>query len=164
MALGIHFALDPATEKQMLAAVGDDKAVLALVEHIEETWSDRLTCHHEQTWDPLHRCLGNGTLEYDSGGYPLGAAVLGGRQLIQGERDYTVSYLTGDQVREVAQALDIIEEEWFRQRYYRLHETDYHGPVDEEDLDQTWADFEDTREFFDRAAEANHAVIFTLDA
>jgi hypothetical protein len=166
MSLGVHFALDSATETRVLALAeaGNDEALLELLAEIEETWHERRTCHHDKAWDALHRTLTDGKLEYANGTYPLGAAVLGGRQLIAGEREYTISYLSASQVRDVTEALDVIEEDWFRQRYFALGETDYYGPVDEDDLDYTWADFSDTREFFARSAEAGLAVIFTVDA
>lgn len=164
MSLGVHFALDPATETRLLAAVGDDDAVLALVEEIEESWDERMTCQHDKAWDALHRCLTDGNLEYANGTYPLRAVVLGGRQLLLGEQDYTISYVSAGQVREVAEALDVIEENWLRQRYATLSNTSYYGPVDEDDFDDTWSDLQDTREFFDRAAATGRAVIFTVDA
>jgi hypothetical protein len=166
MSLGVHFALDAATEARLLSAADrrDDHAVLALIEEIEETWQERLTCHHARSWDPVHRCLTDGKLAYASGTYPLGAAILGGRQLMAGEQDFTISYVSAGQVRDVAGALEVIEENWFRERYYALAQTDYYGPVDEEDLNLTWADFEDTREFYRKAAEAGLSVIFTVDA
>lgn len=164
MSLGVHFALDPATEARLLGVAGDDDAVLALVEEIEENWDDAMTCQHDKAWDALHRCLTDGSLEYANGSYPLRAAVLGGRQLLVGERDYTIAYVSAEQVRDVAEALDVIEEDWLRRRYDTLADTSYYGPVDEDDFDYTWSDLQDTREFFANAAAAGRAVIFTVDA
>ena len=91
------------------------------------------------------------------------AAVLGGRQLVE-EAEYTVSYVSAEQVRDVAEALSVIEEHWLRGRYDTLGDTDYAGPVDEDDFEYTWECLEDVREFFAMAAEAGRAVIFTVDA
>jgi hypothetical protein len=164
MSLGVHFALDPVTAARLLAAAGDDDAVLEVVEEIEESWDEGLTCQHDKAWDALHRCLTDGNLEYANGSYPLRAAVLGGRQLLVGEREYTVSFVSAEQVREVAEALGVIEEDWFRQRYATLADTSYYGPVNEDDFDSTWSDLHDTREFFASAAAAGRSTIFTVDA
>jgi hypothetical protein len=166
VSLGVHFALDPATEVRLLelADASDDSAILDQLADIEETWHDRLTCHHDKAWDALHRVLTNGKLEHGNGSHPLGATVLGGRQLMTGEHEYSISYLSAPQVRDVSAALRPIERDWFRQRYLTLTDTDYGGPVDEDDFSYTWGDFHDTREFFAKAAGANLAVIFTVDA
>ena len=163
MSLGVHFALTTVDEQRLLAAAGDDDAVLQIVGEIEEADDEDWACQHDKAWDALHRCLTDGRLEYANGTFPLRAAVIGGRQLIEDE-DYTVSYTTAAEVRQVAEALETLEEDWFRERYLALAHTDYAGPVDEDDFDYTWADLEDTREFFARAAEHGRAVIFTVDA
>ena len=162
MSLGVHFALSKQDEARLLAAAGDDEAVLEIVEEIEEG-AHELHCDSDKAWDALHRCLTDGKLEYTGGGYPLRAAVLGGRQLVE-EAEYTVSYVSAEQVRDVAEALSVIEEHWLRGRYDTLRDTDYAGPVDEDDFEYTWEFLEDVREFFAMAAEAGRAVIFTVDA
>jgi Domain of unknown function (DUF1877) len=166
VSLGVHFALDHATETRLLALAeaGDDHAILDQLSDIEENWHDRLTCHHDKAWDALHRILTDGKLEHANGSYPLGATVLGGRQLMTGEHDYSISYVSAPQVRDVSAALGAIERDWFRQRYLTLADTDYGGPIDEDDFSYAWADFEDTRKFFAKAAKSDLAVIFTVDA
>jgi hypothetical protein len=163
VSLGVHFALSTQDEARLLAAVGDDDAVLEIVEEIEENSYTALHCDSDKAWDALHRCLTDGKLEYANGTYPLRAAVLGGRQLIE-DAEYTVSYVSAAQVPDVADALSVIEPDWLRRRYDMLSDTDYVGPVDEDDFDYTWDTLEDLREFFAQAAEAGQAVIFTVDA
>jgi hypothetical protein len=163
VSLGVHFALSTQDEARLLAAAGDDDAVIRIVEEIEESSYTEPHCDSDKAWDALHRCLTDGKLEYAGGTYPLRAAVLGGRQLVE-EAEYTVSYVPAEQVRDVAEALSIIEEDWLRQRYLTLGDTDYAGPVDEDDFEYTWDALEDIREFFAVAAEAGRAVIFTVDA
>jgi hypothetical protein len=136
MSLGVHFALSTVDEQRLLAAAGNDDALLQIIAEIEETGHVDWACQHALAWDALHRCLTDGRLEYEGGTFPLRAAVIGGRQLIE-EADYTVSYVTAAEVRQVAQALESVEEDWFRERYASLHDTDYAGPLDEDDY--TWA-------------------------
>jgi len=167
MSLGVHFALSTQDEARLLAAAGDDDAVIGIVAEIEEGSYTELTCQTDKAWDALHRCLTDGKLEYDSRPYPLSGAIIGGRQLVE-EADWTVSYLTAEQVRDVAEALAVVEEEWLRRRYYDTlagtDYVDYSGPLDEDDFEYTWEGLEDVREFYAAAAEARRAVIFTVDA
>jgi Domain of unknown function (DUF1877) len=163
VSLGVHFALSTQDEARLLAAAGDDDAVIGIVEQIEEGSFPGPHCDSDKAWDALHRCLTDGKLEYANGSYPLRAAVLGGRQLVE-DAEYTVSYVSADQVRDVAEALSVIEEDWLRRRYDTLGDTDYAGPMDEDDFEYTWDALEDIREFFAVAAEAGQAVIFTVDA
>ena len=163
MSLGVHFALSTQDEARLLAAAGDDDAVIGIVEQIEEGSFPGPHCDSDKAWDALHRCLTDGKLEYANGTYPLRAAVLGGRQLVE-DAEYTVSYVSAGQVRDVAEALSVIEEDWLRRRYDTLGDTDYAGPMDEDDFEYTWDALEDIREFFAVAAEAGQAVIFTVDA
>ena len=163
MSLGVHFALSTQDEARLLAAAGDDDAVIGIVEQIEEGSFPGPHCDSDKAWDALHRCLTDGKLEYAGGSYPLRAAILGGRQLVE-DAEYTVSYVSADQVRDVAEALSVIEEDWLRRRYDTLGDTDYAGPMDEDDFEYTWDALEDMREFFAVAAEAGQAVIFTVDA
>jgi hypothetical protein len=132
VSLGVHFALSTEDEARLLAAAGDDDAVIELVEGIEDGGSSPLHCDTDKAWDALHRCLTDGKLEYTNGTFPLRAAVLGGRQLV-GDADYTVSYVSATEAREVAEALAEIQEDWLRQRYATLADTDYVGPHDEDD-------------------------------
>ena len=163
MSLGVHFALSTKDEARLLAAAGNDDDVLEIVEEIEENSYTTPHCDSDKAWDALHRCLTDGKLEFANGTYPLRAAVLGGRQLID-DADYTVSYVSAEQVPDVAEALSVIEPDWLRRRYDMLSETDYAGPMDEDDFEYTWDTLEDLREFFAAAAEAGQAVIFTVDA
>jgi hypothetical protein len=163
VSLGVHFALSTQDEARLLAAAGDDDAVIGIVEQIEEGSFPGPHCDSDKAWDALHRCLTDGKLEYANGSYPLRAAILGGRQLVE-DAEYTVSYVSAGQVRDVAEALSVIEEDWLRRRYDTLGDTDYAGPMDEDDFEYTWDALEDIREFFAVAAEAGQAVIFTVDA
>ena len=163
MSLGVHYALSTKDEARLLAAAGDDEAVLEIVGEIEEGSYTELHCDSDKAWDALHRCLTDGKLEYANGTYPLRAVVLGGRQLVE-EAEYTVSYVSAEQVRDVAEALAVIEEDWLRRRYDTLRDTDYARHVDEDDFEYTWSTLEDLREFFAAAAEAGRSVIFTVDA
>ncbi len=151
--LGVHFALTAEQEDALLDA-GDPDEVLDLVERIEEGAAEADLMDTDKAWDTIHRCLSDGTLNTTGGDYPLSHAVLGGMQVDAGE-DYFVSYLTPEQVGDVAHALAALTEQWFWQRLVTLDLT--------EDLQYVWTNFVDLRRFFEQVAPTGRAVIFTVD-
>src|SRR5215831_3961541 len=114
-ARGVHFAVTPTQEKRLLAAKSDRK-LMGLVEEIEESWEEPFVVETDKAWDAIHRCLTNGTLLYVSGEYPLNHCICGGRQLFRG-RDYTVSFVSASQVKDIANALPNVSKAWMRQHY-----------------------------------------------
>lgn len=162
MSLGVHFALSGTDEARLLAAESDED-VIAVVEEIEETSELVEHCDTDKAWEAIHRAFTDGRLEYENGTFPLNLVILGGRQLID-ELEYTVSYVSAEQVAAVAEALDIVEEEWFRARYFALDPAEYGEPPSEDDFEYTWESVQDLREFYAEAAKAGRAVIFTVDA
>jgi len=89
--------------------------------------------------------------------------ICGGRQLIRG-RDYTVSFVSGPQVKDVAAALAKITRAWMRKRYDQIDPADYDEvEMGDEDFGYTWANFLNIRRLYKKAAKAGRAVIFTVD-
>ena len=159
--MGVHFAITSEQERALLAAADeeDDDSVGELLEEIEEFWDDdKLKVDTDKAWDAIHRCLTDGTLDPDGGAYPLSHVVLGGRHL---HEDYYVVYITAGQVREVAEAVRNLDRAWLRQRFESIDDPDYRGAHDETDFEYTWDGFVGVRAFYDRAAMAGPAVIFT---
>lgn len=145
----------------MLAADvdGGSETIGELLEEIEESWDDgRLKVDTDKAWDAIHRCLTDGTLDPDGGGYPLSHAVLGGRHL---HDDYYVVYVSAAQVRDVADALRDVDRRWLRRRFDAIDDPQYDGMRDDDDFEYTWDAFVDVRAFYGRAAAAERAVIFT---
>ena len=162
--LGVHFAVSN-DDLQRIIGARDDKALLELIkDDIEERYfgDDHWSCQTDKAWDAIHRVLTGGQLEFESGPIPLRYCILGGRQLYSGG-DYIVSLVDAAQVKDLAAALQSIQRDWFRERYFKLGETDYAGEVGEDDFEYTWANFEDLPAFFERAAQAERAVVFTAD-
>lgn len=158
--LGYHFALTADQERRLLAAAdaGDQDAVGEILEEIEETdaYTDDLRVGTDKAWDAIHRCLSDGSLDPDGGDYPLSYAILGGRHM---HDDYYVCYISAAEVRDVAAALHGIDETDLRRRYDQIDDN-YQQPRDD-DFRYTWENFRDVRAFYDRAAAAGRAVIFT---
>lgn len=158
---GVHFALAADAAARVLAA-GDNDAVLAIVDEIEEAWDEAWLLQTDKAWDALHRCLSNGTLFYDEGEYPLNRAILGGKHLYDGD-DYVVAYVAPHEVRDVAAALAPLGQAELRKRYDAIDPDEYDGEQGEEDFKYTWENFQDLRAFYKKAAEAGRAVVFTVD-
>lgn len=159
--LGVHFAVTPEQERLLLTADSDDDGELVgeLLEDIEEAWGfPSLKVDTDKAWDAIHRCLTDGSLDPDGGEYPLSHAVLGGRHL---HEDYYVVYVSAAEVRDVARALRGVDRTWLRRRFDAIDDPHYRGTRDDLGFEYTWNNFVDVRAFYDRAAEAGRAVIFT---
>jgi hypothetical protein len=165
---GMFFAVTKEEEAKLLSASDSDAVVDIVTEEIEERWDEAWLQQMDKSWDAIHRCLGDGSLR-NSQPAVSAKAVLGGRQLSSRD-DWVVSYLTKDEVKQVAEALAPITEEEFRRRYFGLKKkflwfdrTEYEGRIGEEDFGYSWAYFDDMRRFFRKAASADRATVFAVD-
>jgi hypothetical protein len=157
---GVHFAVTAARAKELLAA-RTDRQLMKLVDALEEAWDEPHLVESDMAWEPIHRCLTDGTLLYESGEYPLNHCICGGKQLHRGGA-YTVSFVAARQVKDVAKALAKLTKPAMRKRYAQIDSDEY--PTDDEDFEYAWENLLDIRRFYKRAAESGRAVIFTVDA
>lgn len=158
---GVYFAITDEQTATLLAADGDD-GLMAAIEAIEESWDEDNLAECDKAWDALHRALTDGRLKYGNGEYPFSHCVLGPRQLYEGD-DYIVSYVSPDQVRDVAAALKPLTEEWFQERYRSIVPNDYAPEYGADDQQYTWNWFQGIRELYTKAAERGRSVVFTVD-
>ena len=156
---GVHFALTLDEADRIKAASGDED-LMAAVEEIEERWDREWLMETDKAWDAIHRCLTGGNL--DHGTTSLHKCILGEASLHGGD-DYIVNLLDPAEVKEVAVAIRGIDESSMRRSYFAIDPNDYLFPPDEEDFGYTWANFQDLRTFFEKAALHGRAVIFTVD-
>ncbi len=165
MSLGVHLALSSEDEKRVLTIDDAQALVEFITEDLEERYleDDDWSFQSDKAWDAIHRCLTDGQLLYESGPFPLAYGVLGGKALDAGD-DYTACFVTAAQVQEVVPALGDVTRDWMQEQYQTLSDTEYPGPIGEDDFEYTWENFTGMREFFARAAEANRSVLFTTDA
>ncbi|MFC4050175.1 YfbM family protein [Actinomadura syzygii] len=153
--LGVHFAITGEQERALLAR--DEDAVAELLEELEENWrDDDLKVDTDKAWEDIHRCLGDGTLDYE--GYPLSHAVLGGRHL---HTEIYVVHVSVAEVRDVAEALRPLGRDWLRRQCDALGSSGYDGAHGPEVFEYIWTNFVDVQNFYQRAAKADRAVIFT---
>lgn len=163
--IGVLFAVDPAVVERLCQIEDDDDRVDFLVNEIEEDFYENQPlwlCDLSKTWDAIHRCLTDGDVGWDNGTFPLNHAILAGEQLY-GENDYIISLKNAEQVAVIAVALKNITSRDFRTGYDRISPDDYDGPYGLDDFQMTWDEFEQLVQFYQRAAKAQRAVLFTVD-
>jgi Domain of unknown function (DUF1877) len=159
---GVFFAITTAQGDSLYEASGDDEALMALIEAIEETWDESNLAECDKAWDAMHRVLTDGQLEFGNGTYPLSHCVLGPRQLHEGD-NYIVSLVTPEEVRDVSVSLREITQQWFEERYRAVVPKDYTPEYGEEDLRYTWTWFQGVRDLYAKAALEEKAMLFTVD-
>jgi hypothetical protein len=157
--LGVHFSI-PADEGSQLW--DGDEASLAFVDELEDRWDTDYLQQTDKAWDPIHRCLADGTLAWAGGDWPLNGAILGGEPMYLG-RGYIIMFLDDHDVAEIAGALDEVTQPWFRARFFALPAHGYEGRTDEAAFDYTWHWFELMRAFFRKTADEARQLVFTAD-
>lgn len=163
--LGVHFSLSAEEIETLRAIEIESDRLRHLQEVIEEVYFEKHPqrfVQSDKAWDAMHRALADGELTWAGGKYPLNYVILGGERL-NTLPDYIMVLKTPQQVRDVATALPAITAEEFRSRYFAIKASTYPQPLSEEDLGYSWANFEDVRTFWLRAAEEGRRVLFTAD-
>ncbi|MCC5474523.1 YfbM family protein [Streptomyces sp. NPDC059680] len=160
-ARAVLFALDGGAAERLLACQDGDE-LMQLVEEIEERWDLDHLFELDKSWDALHRCFTDGDLAFDNGHFPLSHVILGGVPLHESD-DYIVCYVTAEQVREVAAALEPLDGQWLCDRFSTLTFNAYQGTADAEDIAYTQAFLPGLKNFYRTAARNGRAAIFTVD-
>ncbi|MDX1945105.1 MAG: DUF1877 family protein [Pirellulaceae bacterium] len=159
---GYHMALGREHAKRLFA-IKDDGALRKFLDELrgapDMKKSGRLL-ELGTAWDGIHRCLTDGTLDPTAGDFPLNHAVLGGKQLHQGA-DYTAVLIRPDMTRFIADALEELDEDEVRKRFFALDRNTYQQPIGEKEFMEIWLALKNLQVFFAAAAESLEAVIFT---
>jgi hypothetical protein len=118
----------------------------------------------DKAWDPIHRCLTDGTLE--EGDTPGHLCVLGATDYFwvvrdDGQVDWIVNLLDPGEVRQAAEAIRGIDRAELRHRYDAIDAAEYAGLV--EDFEYTWSWFPQLQAFFQRAADSGRWVVFLAE-
>jgi hypothetical protein len=142
----------------------DDDGLLAFIDELEEGpnkegWDAEWVQETDKSWDAIHRCLTDGRLEW--GRTPFHLCILGRVNLYEGD-DYIMNFLTPDEVKEAAAVIKDIDRDELRRRYDAI-DTESYGELSDSDFEYTWSWFPALRDFFQKAAAANRAVLFTVD-
>ncbi len=163
--LGVLFSLDRETVSKIKSFESDEERLDFLQGDIEENMMSNEPerfAEFDKSWDALHRSLTDGKLEWDNGSFPLNYVILGG-EVIYHEDDYIMSLKTPEQVEEIAEAIMAITEEDLRKGYYRIDKEDYGFDLTDEDFEYTWTWFQDSLDFWKKAASEKRYVLFTAD-
>jgi hypothetical protein len=156
----VHFALTDEEASRLMDTPGANKDFLmAFVEQIESRWDKEWLQETDKSWDAIHRCLTDGKLEW--GNTPLHKCILGNDNLYEGD-DYIMNFLSPEEVKEVATAVKDIDRAELRRRYDAI-DVETYGELSDSDFEYTWSWFPHLRDFFQTAAKANRAMLFTVD-
>ena len=161
---GAYIVLKREDLKQLQAQQGDE-AVRAFASALRQSKTYRnegLILDCGTCWDPIHRCLTEGTLDPNAGEFPLSQFVLGGKRLHRGG-GFEAVLVRPDIVPHVAEATRDIKRAEFQQKYYQLDPQDYGQPPHEKELDKVWSVFRQVQQLFDDAAADRAAVLFTVE-
>jgi len=147
-----------------LSAQQDDASVRAVAERLRKSPKHieaDLVLNCGTLWDPLHRSLTDGSLDRDSGDFPVDHAVLGGKRLHQGD-DFEAILIRPDIVPHVAAGLHDLKRAEFTERYMALDPELYGKQPTEAEADETWAMLKLIRQLFEDAGNEHAAVLFTV--
>lgn len=159
---GYHVALSREHAKRVFANK-DDSTLPPLIEELRNDKTLKangqvLDC--KRYWDPIHRCLTEGTLDPDAGEFPLNHVILGGKRLHQGD-DYIAVVVRPDMVTFISEALHDLTEPDFRKRYFALGDKGCDQPINEKEYSYVWHMVQEIRTFFELCDEERFAVLFT---
>jgi hypothetical protein len=163
--LGVLFSLDEKTVSKLKSFKSDEDRLDFLQEDIEEnimTNEPERFAEFDKSWDALHRSLTDGKFEWTNGTYPLNHVILGGQQIYHKD-DYIMSLKTPEQVEKIAEAILTISEDDLRNGYNKIDSKDYDFDLTNEDFEYTWTWFQESLEFWKKAASEKRFVLFTAD-
>lgn len=159
---GYHIALTREHAKRLFGQK-DDETLISFLEELKSSpemkKGGRILDLGTQ-WDPIHRCLTEGELDPTGGDFPLNTAILGGKQLHQGD-DLAAVLIRPDMINFVAEALAEVKQQDFRTKFFALNQTSYKGPLGEKEFVAIWLCLQNMKVFFEAAAENMEAVVFT---
>ncbi len=177
--LGVYFAITAEQASTLEAFDNDDERIDFIREDIEENWIDEFAVESDKAWDGIHRCLGefppdtpwfypvdpesgaHARVE-DYGSEPLRLAVLGGKKIMDDESRYFIRLVRPDQVGAIAEAMEALDREQMRDRYFR-HCKGAWPEYGEEDFEYIWEYFQEICEIYKKMAGNSRFIVFTAD-
>ncbi len=164
---GVFFALT-VEELSALNAAASDQARLEIVqEEIENKWDVANLQEVDKAWEAIHRILSQQSPEVegisnDYGSFLLNQVIFGSKQLYS-ESDYLINLNEPDEVNAIADAIESLDEKWFREQFKRYCSGAYPYAGSEEDEDYSWGWFQSVRDFYVKQRGSGRPVIFTVD-
>ncbi len=160
---GAHIILARDDAKKVFA-VNDDAAVRKVVMELRGSKKHRdlkLVLETAKSWNAIHRCLTEGTLDPTAGEFPLNHTILGGRRLHKGP-EFEAIMVRPDIVPFIAEALHHLKREDVHGKYLKIDPADY-GPLSEPDFDIIWNALQQIRQMYEDATNERCAVLFTVE-
>ena len=163
---GWLFILDESEARRIHACKNDDDLMVAVRDVQEFCYC---SCYIGNQWLDIHHCLTQ-TLKPDTDDDPLKLALLGGEALHQ-SADRIVCYKSPEQVKAILQAIKIVDENWFCDRYLStVAKDDFANADDELTRDEIkddgvflYENFEWMLDPYEFAAEKEAAVLFVVN-
>lgn len=163
--LGVLFSIDQKTVEIIEALSSDEKRVDYVKDVLEENYFHKYpqwVAELGKSWDALHRSLTDGKLSFDNGIFPLSHVVFGGEVLCAND-SYVIILKREEQVIEIAKVVLKLSKEELERKYFLLDPNEYDNLVTNDDFEYTWQWFEDSKSFWQKAADENRSVLFTVD-
>ena len=152
-------------DAKTLFAQTEDSDIRRTVEALRQSPKHRdagLVLECGTAWDPIHRCLTEGTLAPDAGEFPLDHCVLGGRRLHPGA-EFEAVLVRPDIVPHVADGLHNLKREEFRSCFMNLDPSDFGRQPTEAEADEVWSTLKLVRQLYEDASSEHAAVVFTVE-
>ncbi|MFH6993206.1 YfbM family protein [Flavobacterium sp. FlaQc-48] len=163
--LGVLFSIDEKTVFKLKSFKSDKDRLQFLQEEIEE---ELMSNHPERfsefdkSWNALHRSLTDGKFDWTNGTFPLNHVIMGGEQIYH-EDDYIMSLKNPEQVNQIAEAIITVTEEQLRTAYYNIDSDEYVFKLTNEYFEYTWTWFQNSLEFWKKAATEKRYVLFAVN-
>ncbi len=156
--VGVHYAIT-AGQRDELLGKSDDAARMDCFGAIEEAFDEEHGQICDNAWEAIHCCLTDSpSPDPKAGSAPENLAILGGKQVLDSEKQHIIRLVEADQVGAVAEALKAKDKAWMQEMFAK------HSPEDGQDvIDVTWDWFGKVKDFYARAAKNGRAVLFTAD-
>jgi len=163
--LGVHFALTSEEVSKLKSFKKDSDRLDYLQEEIETKYFKEhgdFMAQSDKAWDAIHRALSDGELSYTSGPHPLRLAVIGGEP-IYSQSDYIMSLKTPKEVKDIAEAVDVLTKDEFFRKYDGMDQRKYDFPKTAEDREYTWDWFIGVVALYKKVSMEGRYVLFTAD-
>ncbi|MFT7639836.1 MAG: hypothetical protein ACI9G1_001574 [Pirellulaceae bacterium] len=149
-------------DAKVLFSNRDPESIIATVNGFLESEEKRFTgciLDLEKNWNPIHRCLSDGSIDPNAGEQPLNHTILGGRHLYH-QADRFVVLVRPDMVRHVAEALAKADVSQLEAKHKEL-------PSDVLEESDDWPTVKTALQriaaLYKEAADDGNAVVFTAE-
>jgi hypothetical protein len=162
--LGAHIILTRDDAKRVFGSTGDEsvRRTVGELRVSKRHRENKLVLETGTTWDPIHRVLTDGTLDYTGGDFPLNHTILGGKRLHRAET-FEANLVRPDIVPHVAEALHDIKRQEVYHKYMQLDSAALGHPPREKEFDIVWNCLQQIRQLFEDASNERCAVLFTVE-